>query len=298
MEKLSIVVPDGSMQETVLDLFSRAGFPVAIKSRRTKEGTVSVDWIGKVRLQRPQEIPHYLKGGHFDLGIVGEDWIANWGCDFPVLLRMPVGRKGNKAVRIALAVDQNSGIGNVKELPQGCEVATEYVKLAERFFSGLWRSDIRVIPSFGNTEHKIGFGVAAIIDVIESGESLRDNGLKIVCDIMESNTVLVANPESLNDESKRPYIDCFARLIKGAYQASLYVVLTANVPAGVTEEAAKIMGGLKRATHWPLNGCTYDEWFALQSVVPREDEHRIIFELLQIGVTDIVVNREASLIMT
>lgn len=295
MKKLNIVIPDGSMEKVVLDLFARAGLPVMIKNRRKKEGTAGVDWIRKVRLQRPQEIPNYLKSGHFDLAIVGQDWIANSGYEFPVLLKLPIGRSGNKAVKIVLAVDQNSNIGNAWELPQGCEVATEYVQLAERSFSDLGRNDIKIIPSFGNTEHKIGFGVAAIIDVTESGESLRENGLKAICEIMESNTVLVANPEALADEAKRPYIDCFVRLINGAHQASKYVMLMANVPEVSLEKANQIIGGLKGASCSPL---TAKGWLALQSIIPRENEQKIIFELLQIGVTDIVVNRDIPLIMT
>lgn len=295
MNQIDIVVPDGSMQEVIIGLFAKAGLPVVIEKRRTKEGRVGVDWIKRVAFQRPQEIPHYLKSGHFDIAIVGEDWIANWGYEFPILLKLPIGRSGNKPVKIVLAVYQASNFRQVKELPQGCEVATEYVHLAQRFFSDIGRNDIKVVPSFGNTEHKIGFGATAIVDVMESGDSLEENQLKNICEIMESNTVVVANPESLADESKRPYIDCFVRLINGAYQASKYVILTANVPERVLDDASRIIGGLKGPSCSPL---AIKEWFALQSVVSREDEQKVIFELLQIGVTDIVVNRDIPLIMS
>lgn len=295
MNPISIVVPDGSMQETVVGLFSKAGLPVVIKEKRTKEGVAGVDWITRVAFQRPQEIPHYINGGHFDVAIVGEDWIANWGYEFPVLLRLPIGRGGNKPVKIVLAVSRTSGIHCVDDLPSGCEVATEYVQLVRRFFDGRGRNDVVVVPSFGNTEHKIKFGATAIVDVTESGASLKENHLEIIHKIMDSHTVIVSSAKSLSDGDKRPYIDCFVRLIKGAHQASQFVMIIANVPEKVIDAASIIMDGLKGASRSPL---TIEGWVALESVVPREEEHKVIFELLQIGVVDIIVNRQISLIMT
>jgi ATP phosphoribosyltransferase len=293
MKPISIVVPDGSMQETVSGLFAKAGLPITVAKKRVKEGKVDVGWIERVAFQRPQEIPHYLNRGHFDVAIVGEDWIANWGYNFSVLLKLPIGRGGNKPVRIVIAAKQG-GPKTVDELPQGCEVATEYVQLTERFFAGKDRKDIVVVPSYGNTEHKIGFGATAIVDVTESGSSLRENQLEIIGEIMESNTVVVANPQSLADKDKRPYIDCFIKLIKGAHQASQYVMLIANVPEKALEEASSIMGGLKGASRSTIRS----GWFALQSIVPKTDEHDVIFKLLQIGVTDIIVIREIPLIIS
>ena len=296
MNQIDIVVPDGSMQEVISGLFAKAGLPIVVEKRRTKEGKVGVDWIKRVAFQRPQEIPQYLKNGHFDIAIVGEDWIANWGYEFPVLLKLPVGRRGNKSVKIVLAVSQASDFQKADELPQNCEVATEYVQLVRRFFSGLGRDDIKVVSSFGNTEHKIGFGATAIVDVTESGDSLAENQLKIIAEIMESSTVIVANSESLADESKRQYIDCFVRLLNGAFQASRRVLLVANVHENALDEASRILGGLKGPSCSPLVGVK--GWFALQSVVARENEQKVIFELLQIGVTDILVNRDIPLIMS
>ena len=293
MSSISIVLPDGSMQEPCMGLMARAGMPVTIAKKRVKEGRVDVSWINKVAFQRPQEIPHYINHGHFDVAIVGEDWIANWRYEFPVLLKLPIGRGGNKPVRIVLAVKKDSGFKTVQDLPQRCEVATEYVQLTQWFFAEKGRRDIVVVPSYGNTEDKVGFGATAIVDVTESGESLRENQLEVICQIMESNTVVVANQKSLADESKRPYIECFVRLIKGAYQASRYVMLKANVPEKVLEEAAGIIGGLKG----PSRSTIGNGWFALESMVLRSSEQDIIFRLSQIGVEDIFVIRDIPLIM-
>ncbi len=294
-KQIDIVVPDGSMQEVVISLLARAGLPVTIEKKRKKEGQVGVDWIKRVAFQRPQEIPTYLDRGHFDVAIVGEDWIANWGYKFPVLLKLPIGRSGSKPVRVVLAVSQESRFRTLEEFPQGCEVATEYVQLAERFFAERNRTDIQVVPSFGNTEYKVVFGATAIIDVTESGNSLRENQLEVIDTIMESNTVVVANDSSLADEAKQPYIDCFVRLLRGAYQALNYVWLVANVPERVVDAASQIIGGLKGPTRSPLQ---VPGRFALQSIVPRQKEQAVIFELLQIGVTDIIVNRDIPLILS
>ena len=200
MSQIEIVVPDGSMQEPITSLFAKAGLPVTFEKKRTKEGRVRVDWIKRVAFQRPQEIPHYLEGGHFDVAVVGEDWITNWGYQFPVLLKLPLGRNGSRPIKIVLAVAQDSGYQRIEDLPAGCEVATEYVQLVQKFFVDRDRSDIRVVPSFGNTEHKVRFGATAIVDVTESGDSLRENQLTIISEIMTSHTVVVASPVSLADE--------------------------------------------------------------------------------------------------
>jgi len=252
--------------------------------------------VEQFAFNRPYDIPRRLNQGQFDVAIVGEDWIANWGFEFPVLLTLPVGRSGNKPVRIVLAVSLDSNINTIMELPIGCEVATEYVQLAKSFFASLERDDIRVEYSPGNTEDKIRFGSDAIIDVTESGNSIRDNDLMVIYEIMKSSTVIVANLESYADTEKLTYIDHFVRLVKGAYQASLYVMMTANVPRSVLDAASGIIGGLKGPSCSPL--CGQEDWFALHSIIPRETEQSVIFDLLQIGVTDIIVNREISLIMT
>ena len=197
--------------------------------------------------------------------------------------------------KTVLAVKEDSGFKSVQDLPKSCEVVTEYVQLTERFFCEAGREDIQVISSYGKTEQKIDFGASAIVDVTESGKSLKKNELVVIAELMESNTVVAINPTSFCDKEKRPYIDCLVALLKGAYEASRFVMLIANVPEIVVGEASKIIGGLKGASQSPL---ATEGWFALQSIVPRENEHDIIFKLLQIGVTDIIVNRDIPLIMS
>ena len=296
MKQLNVVLPDGSMQDIVTGLMVRAGLRPIMEKKRTKQAKVEVSWINQVAFQRPQEIPKLLNSGSFDVAVAGQDWIKNWGFIFEELLVLPIGRSGiRKPVKIVLAVKKESGFKNLQALPLNCEIATEYVHLAQSFLSDSGRPDICVVPSYGNTENKIEFGAVGIVDITESGNSLRENGLEIIYEIMESNTVVVANAAALADPDRRLLIDRFVRLIKGAFQASNYVMITANVPKSSLESAVKIMGGLKGAT---ISGLTTKGWFVLQSAVLKEKEHKIIFELLEIGVTDIIINREISLVMS
>jgi ATP phosphoribosyltransferase len=293
MNPISIVVPDGSMQEKITGYLKRSGLGISFKSERVKEAQVGVDWISKLMFQRPQEIPLYLDAGYFDAAVVGEDWIENWNLEFPVLYKMPIGRGGGKPIKVVLAVKNTSGINSIAGLPKGCGVATEYIRLAERFFLDADRPDIRILPSAGNTESKFEFGATAIIDVTETGKSLIANGCKIIFQIMESSTVIVANPKSLEDPEKTVYINRFVRLVQGAYQASQFILLIANVSEKLKIQTVRIMGGLKGPTCSPLLG--RQGWYALQSIVSREREVEIKSSLLDIGVDDIVVLETSSI---
>lgn len=297
MSVIEVVIPDGSMQQSVINLFENAGLSIMVERRRTGEGNVEGALIKRVVFQRPQEIPQYLECGYFDVGIVGEDWIVECGYTLPVLHKLPIGRAGKKPVKIILAVSQASDFQKAEELPKDCVIATEYINLTKRFFSRLGRDDITVIQSYGNTEHKIKLGLAtAIVDVTESGNSLRENNLRVIAEIMESAMAIAVNPQSLHDASKREYIRCFADLINGAFQASKYVLLVANTPESKMEQASRIIGGLKGPSCSPIFGI--QGWFALQSIIKCEDEQDIILKLRQIGVTDIFSNRDIPLIMS
>lgn len=296
MDKIDIVLPDGSMMEKIMDLFLRAGMPITLKSKRTKEAIVDSKFIGRIVFQRPQEIPELIEKGLFDAGFVGQDWIKESMVILPKLLSLPMGRKLDAPVKIVLAARQRDSFKHVDDLPPNCRVATEYVKLAKNFFYEKGRPDIQVIASYGNTEHKIGLGLAdAIVDVVESGESLKENGLEIVQEIMDSNIVLAANPNSYADQNKRLRLKHLAKIINGAFQASRHVLLVANAPKELQKKASNIMAGLKGPTRSKL---VYPKgWVALQSVVLRENEESIIYELDKIGVEDIFVIRDIPMLM-
>jgi ATP phosphoribosyltransferase len=295
MKRISLVLADGSMQEYLIELLNQAQLGLSIPKPRTKEGRVRVDWIEEVFFQRPQEIPKYLAKSLFDVAICGQDWIKNWNLEFPELLRIPVGRKSDCPVKIVLAVSKESQIENLEDLPKNSVVATEYVELSENFFAGIERKDIEVVRSYGNTEQKITLGQAtAIIDVTETGESIEANDLKIIFELMESNTVVVANPQSYQDKEKRPLIDCLVMFLEATLLARKSVLVMANVPQKSLKKAARIMGGLKSPTSTPLMA---KGWYSLQSVVKKDIELKVISQLKDIGATDIIVMADLEMIL-
>lgn len=297
MAMLKIVIPDGSMKNRIVDLFERAGIPILVERPRTCKGIIpNAGWISEVAFQRPQEIPAYLKDGNFDIAIVGEDWIAECSCEFPVLLEMAIGRSANQAVRIVLAAKQDREFQSVSELPENGIIYTEYPNLTRQFLQKNGRTDIDVRTSYGNTELKTDFGADAIVDITESGTSLAENGLEIIETIMFSNTVVVTNKTALENPEKKKLMEFFASLIKGAYQAEGYIMITANVPDNKRNKAAQIMGGLKGPTYSPV--IKAEGWSALQAIAPKEKRLEIIQNLYEIGVTDIIVTPNITFIMT
>lgn len=291
MNSLKVVIPNGSMESVILGLLDRAGLPVNFDRKASHIGSVEASWIESVALRRPQYIPQRLAEGQYDLAVVGEDWIANWGLEgtLPVLKKLPIGRNGNKPIRIVVAAAQDSGITELHQLPRKCRVATEYVNLAKRFFSTVPRDDIEVVFSFGGTEHLIAEGEAtAIVEVTESGRSLTENGLTIIHTVMESSTVVVANPEVYADDRARFHMQFLADLIEGAYQATQHVLIVANVPAGKMDEVCAILGGLEGPTYAPVRTRDGSDWYAVQSVVPKDKEVGIALELKKLGATGIL----------
>lgn len=291
--KIRIVGPDGSMQDWFLATLKKSGINLIDLNSRTKRAATNVPWIESVTLQRPQEIPLYLKEGYFDLAVVGEDWLANWAVDFPKQLVISIGRQSNSSVKIVLAVPENCPWSCSNEIPNGAVIATEYMGLAERLFAQSGQI-VKIIPSYGNTEQKVLYGADAIIDVTETGYSIKQNGLKIIATIMTSGMAIVAHPGSLKDQQKAKYIEHFIAVLKGTLDASIYVRIEANVQASTKSQACGIMHGLKGVTVAPLS---IDGWFSITGYIPAVNEQEVIFALMQIGVKDIAVSREASMIM-
>lgn len=296
---ISIALPDGSMRKKIDGYFAGAGLPITIVDERLSLGSVGVPWIGDVNHQKPQEIATSVYNGHFDVGIVGQDWIANWGLEgmFKTLATLPIGRSRNEPVTIALAVSEKSGITKLGDLPRGCEIATEYVELTKTFFERRGRTDIQITRSYGKTEGKVRFGAMGVVDVSESGRSFEAHRLRKIHDIMQSSVAIISNVEAYRDPEKTDYIECLSELILGAYRASLYVSLTANVPKDKLDEAANIMEGLKGPNKSDCIG-NGRGWYTLESTILGKEEHNVILALLRIGVRDVKVERNIPLLMT
>jgi ATP phosphoribosyltransferase len=200
---LAVVLPKGSLEKQVLELFSSADLAVIRGSDRDYHAHVDDPRIDKVRFLRPQEIPTYVEQGIFDLGISGRDWITETQADVVSLGEIGGGRAGEAVVRVVLAVPKESPWESAADLPEGVRVSTEMPETTRRFLEEKGVK-AKVFTSHGATEAKIPDIVDAIVDLTETGSSLRKAGLKIIETLLTSRTELIANRAAYEDPAKRP----------------------------------------------------------------------------------------------
>lgn len=283
MAGVKLVVPDGSMEKVVTDLLTRAHILAGPMEPRTKYAPSTVSFVEILRYQRPQIIPRLVQRGRYDLGITGEDWLAECGVDLPILFTIPRGRSAMQPVRIVLAV-KHSTYRSIADLPRGCTVVSEYPLMSGRYCQQHGREDIEIVPSYGHSEAIEEYDAEATIELTERGDSLRAHNLREIDELMTSNTVVVANPDSMENPVLRPYIDCLVALIGGAWKAQQLIYLIANVPRAILTEAAYLMGGLKAPTVSPT---TRDDIVSIAAYVPLDKHIDVILALANLGVTDI-----------
>ena len=195
---LSLVLPKGSLELPTLELFDAADLTVRRASDRDYHAAIDDPRISRVRFLRPQEIPTYVAEGLFDFGITGRDWIAETGADVASLGELPYSKATSDPVRVVLAVPANSGWESIADLPEGIRISTELPSLTKRFLD---ENGIKAVvtPSYGATEAKVPDIVDAIVDLTETGSSLRRNGLKILHTLLSSYTELIANHAAFQD---------------------------------------------------------------------------------------------------
>ena len=281
---LRLVIPKGSLEEQTLRLFEAADLHVRRSSARDYHGTIDDDRIERVSVLRPQEIPAYVQDGLFDLGITGQDWIAETEADVEVLtsLRYAKGGTGH-GTRIVLAVPKEHPANSAAEMPPASRISTEFLRLTERYFERLG-IPVRVVWSYGATEAKVPEIVDAIVDVTETGSTLRAHGMKIIETLLESDPVLVANKESAADASKRTAMDDIVTLLLGALQAENKVLIKLNVGEGDLERVLGVVPSMRAPTVSPLS----DGGHAVEAVVEKGQVNRLIPELKTAGATDIL----------
>jgi len=210
---LRLVIPKGSLEEQTLRLLEAADLHVRRGSPRDYHGTVDDERIERVSLLRPQEIPTYIQDGLFDLGITGRDWIDETGADVEVLASLEYAKSGTgRGVRIVLAVPGDHPANSAKELPADSRISTEYVNLTRRYFHDLG-IPVRVVWSYGATEAKVPEIVDAIVDVTETGSTLRAHGMRVIETLLESEVLLIANRASAGDPTKRAAMDDITTLL-------------------------------------------------------------------------------------
>ena len=281
---LALVLPKGSLEKQTLDLFSAADLTVVRGSERDYHARVDDPRIAKVRFLRPQEIPTYVEQGIFDLGISGRDWITETGADVVSLGEIGGGRAGEAVVSVVLAVPKESPWESAADLPDGVRISTEMPETTRRYLEehGV---KAKVFTSHGATEAKIPDIVDAIVDLTETGSSLRKAGLKVIATLLTSRTELIANRASYDDPAKRAAIDDLVVLIKGALRARGHVLLKLNVP---TAGLAAVLAELPAMSSPTIMSTAAGDMSALETVVPKQGVNRLSPALKAAGARDIL----------
>ncbi len=281
---LKLVIPKGSLEAQTLRLFEEADLRVRRGSDRDYHGTIDDDRIDRVSILRPQEIPLYVQDGLFDLGITGQDWIAETGADLVELTTLTYAKTGTgHGTQVVLAVPNEHPANAASEIPAGTRISTEFVELTRRFFTDLG-IDVKVSWSFGATEAKVPEIVDAIVDVTETGSTLRAHGLKIIETLLRSDAVLVANRDAAADPAKRAAMDDIVTLLRGAIEAEGRVLIKLNVTEAHLQAVLAVVPSMKAPTVSPLA----EGGYAIETVVDKRGVNRLIPELKTAGATDIL----------
>ena len=281
MNKLIIGLPKGSLQESTYALFAKAGFNIKGNSR-SYFPSIDDDEI-ELRLLRSQEMSRYVEQGMLDAGISGLDWIAANGSDVQIICDMVYSKVSKRPVRWVLAVPENSDIQSVKDL-EGKRIATEGVALVERWLEkhGV---QAEVEFSWGATEVKVPEFVDAIVDITETGSSLRAHNLRIVDTLMESYTQFFCSREAWADGWKHAKLEKVALLLKAALNAADKVLLKMNVEAQNLEAVKTLLPALHAPT---VSSLSDDNWYAIETVVEESIVREIIPELKALGAEGII----------
>jgi ATP phosphoribosyltransferase len=281
---LKLAIPKGSLEDQTLRLFEAADLRVRRGSSRDYHGTVDDDRIERVSILRPQEIPLYVQDGLFDLGITGQDWIAETEADVETLTTLSYARSGTgHGTQVVLAVPNEHPATSAKEIPPGTRISTEFLKLTERYFEGL-EIPVKVVWSYGATEAKIPEIVDAIVDVTETGNTLRAHGMRIVETLLTSEPVLIGNREALADGTKRAAVEDVQTLLLGALRAEGMVLIKLNVTEDRLQDVLAVVPSMKAPTVSQLS----EGGYAIEAVVEKRGVNRLIPELKTAGATDIL----------
>jgi len=281
MNKLKIAIPKGSLQEATLKILDKAGFNFSI-TERSYFPSIDDEEI-EAMIIRAQEIARYVESGIFDMGITGKDWILECGADVVDVKDLIYSKQSFRPVRWVLAVPEDSKINSVSDL-QGKRIATEVVNVTKKY---LEKKGVKALVEFswGATEVKPPELADAIVEVTETGRSLKANKLKIIDTVLESETKIIASKRSWLDKWKRRKIENIAVLVEGAILAEKKVGLKMNVSKENLKSVIEILPAMKN----PTISYLYDEgWVAVEIIVDEKEVRKIIPEVKKKGARDII----------
>ena len=278
---LMLGLPKGSLEESTRGLFAKAGWRITTDSRSYRPSIDDPELDG--RFVRAQEVSRYVEHGFFDCGLTGLDWIQENGSDVVEVCDLIYSRASVTKSRWVLCVTEDSPVRVPGDLA-GKRVATELVNTVKRYFEAK-KIPVEVEFSWGATEVKVPDLVDAIVDITETGSSLRANKLRIVDTLLETNTKLIANRKAWSDPVKRRKIETIALLVRGALEAESKVGLKMNAPKRALDAIIRAVPSLRNPTVAPLSN---PEWVALETIIDESVVREILPRLKELGAEGIV----------
>ena len=279
---LKLGIPKGSLEQATKELFSQAGWTIHSRSRNYFPSID--DREIRCSLIRSQEMGPCVSQGILDAGLTGQDWIAETGADVTVISDLIYSKSSDQPCRWVLIVDNDSSIQRIEDL-EGKRIATELVHFTRRYLAER-NIQATVEFSWGATEAKVVEGLAdAAVEITETGSTIKAHGLRVVCDLLHTHTVFIANKAALEDAWKREKIEKIALLLESALQGREKVLLKMNVPADRIDELVRHLPSLHAPTINQLYG---DDWLAVETVVDRKQVRELIPSLKTAGAEDIL----------
>ena len=282
MSILKIGIPKGSLEKATIELFDKSGWQIRLRSRNyfpeidDKELSCSIC--------RPQEMSRYVESGVLDAGITGKDWTMENESDIEVVADLVYSKVSRKPTRWVIAVPGDSAIKSVEDL-EGKKISTELVNVTRRFFKER-NINVDIEFSWGATEAKVVSGLAdAIVEVTETESTIRAHGLKVIYELMESNTQMIANKNAMADPWKREKIENIAMLLQGALRADRIVGLKMNVPHEKLDELIEMLPSVTAPTVAQLYK---QDWFSVETVISEHQVRDLIPGLKKHGAQGIV----------
>jgi ATP phosphoribosyltransferase len=279
---IKIGIPKGSLQDATIELFDHAGWKINVSERNYFPSIDDTEI--RCSLVRAQEMARYVESGVLDVGLTGLDWILEHNSDVQIISDLVYSKRSSKKARWVLAVPEGSEIKSLSDCA-GKTISTELVNFTRNYFKDR-NIPVKVEFSWGATEAKVVEGlVDAIVEVTETGSTIRAHGLKILYTLLETNTKLIANNVSMNDSWKRNKINQIAMLLNGALNADNMVGIKMNVPKEKVDEIVGILPSLNAPT---IAGLYNMNWASIESVVNEAVVREIIPKLIKAGADGII----------
>ena len=282
MNLLKLGLPKGSLEKATIELFEKAGWMIKPAARNyfPKIDDPELD----CSICRPQEMSRYIESGMLDAGITGKDWTMENESEAVIIADLVYSKVSRKPTRWVIAVAGDSEIKKVEDL-QGKKISTELVNVTRKFFNER-KIDVEIEFSWGATEAKVVSGLAdAVVEVTETESTIRAHGLRIIHELMESNTQLIANKNAWNDPWKREKIENISLLLQGALRADRIVGLKMNVDQKDLETVVKLLPSLNAPT---IANLYQKEWYSVETVVSEDIVRDLVPKLLKKGAQGII----------